>query len=693
MGRRAAHKPPATGKLRRDLLIAIGLTAMTWAVYWPACQFDFVDLDDNSYVFWNRDVKQGLSLESLRWALTARTVANWQPVMSFSLMLDATLFGDKAGGFHFTNVVLHTANTLLLFVLLKRMTGAVWNSAFVAALFAIHPLHVESVAWISERKDVLSTLFVLLAVLAYCRYARTGGWKPYTAALATFVLSLASKPMFVTLPFLLLLFDGWPLKRTRWISPDDAAGKVEPHPVEARGKKTVAAANDRQDAAMPTPVPIKRLLLEKVPFFLIAFVFCYVAYATQTSGNGVIPLDTISLPVRIANAVLVYALYILKAFWPTRLAVFYPHPGHSISPTAVTAAALFLIAVTSFVLVQWRRRPYLLVGWFWYLGTLIPVIGLVQIGLQQMADRYTYFPLIGFFIALTWFVSSLLPDRPRQQIWLWGVVLVPLVACLVLARQQLFTWQNSVTLFRHALAVTENDDHVAAADTGGALAPKDDFRMHFHHLLGLALDTRQRREEAIQEFQKSLAINPRFANAHADLGVSLYSLDRVKEAVSHFEEAIALDPDLAGTHVNLGVALFRLGQPQEGFAHLKQAVALDPSNVNAHINMGNALEFHRQYDEALDHFRQAAELDPANWLPHYMLGVRLHARGDLEMAEREYRLAIRLKPDVADAYSNLGTLLLQRRNRRDAIIFFRKALELNPQDSQARQQLERLGTQ
>ena len=433
----------------------------------------------------------------------------------------------------------------------------------------------------------------------------------------------------------------------------------------------MAAANDRQNAATHTPAPIKRLLLEKVPYILMTFVFCVVAYATQTSGGGVVSLDYTSFPIRIANAVLVYALYILKTFWPIGLAAFYPHPRNSISPTTVAAAALFLIAVTTFVLVQWRRRPYLLVGWFWYLGTLIPVIGLVQIGLQQMADRYTYFPLIGFFVALTWFVSSLLPKRPRQPIWLWGILLAPLVGCMVLARGQLYTWQNSLTLFNHALAVTDNNSFV-------------------HYLLGLALDIRQRPEDAVREYQKSLAIDPQFAKGHIDLGVALYSLDRVKEAVSHFEAALALNPGLADTHVNLGVALFRLGQPQEGFAHLKQAVALDPSNVNAHINMGNALELNRQYNEALDHFHQASKLDPENWLAHYKLAVRLHARDDLDMAEREYSLAIRLKPDLADAYSEMGMLLLKRDNRKDAVEYFRKAVQLNPQDQQARQQLDRL---
>ncbi len=679
MGRLTAHQSSEKSGLRRDLLICAALVVVTWGVYLPACQFEFVDFDDNAYVFKNYHVKQGLSLESLRWGLTSRSGANWHPLTWYSLMLDATLFGENAGGFHFTSILFHSVNTLLLYVLLKRMTGAAWNSAVVSALFAIHPLHVESVAWVSERKDVLSLFFGLLTMLAYCRYVREGSWKIYAAGLVSFFLSLASKQMFVTLPFLMLLLDYWPLKRTRWLMPDDMETRTEPQTNDAprqkhekRNKKKTETAADEPPAVTETaPLSPQRLLIEKVPYLLVTLIFSGVAYMTQSSGGTVATTVQISLPTRIANAVLVYGLYLWKTLWPVGLGAFYPHPQESISMGAVAVAALILIAMTVFVVLQWRRRPYLLVGWFWYLGTLVPVIGIVQIGMQQMADRYTYFPLIGFFVAVVWYASSLIIEHSRHRAWAWGGVLVLLISYMVLAREQVNTWHDSLTLFNRALAVTKDN-------------------AYGHYMLGLALKLRDRPQDAMSEYQKCLAIDPRFAKAHVDMGVALYGLGHVKEAVTHFETALELDPKASEAHVNMGVALFQVGLSQEGFRHLEHAVKLDPENVNAQINMGNALETRKQFDEALEHFRRAAELDPENWLAHFKVGERLLARGELDMAERELRTAVQFNSKVSDAYTYLGTVAVKRGNSNEAAQLFRRALELNPQDRQARQYLQQL---
>jgi len=695
MGRRERNDSPAAGHLRRNLLIPLGLILITWGVFWPARQFDFVDVDDNSYVFRNPRVLQGLTWEGVGWALTARTVGNWQPVMTLSLMLDASLFGESAAGFHFTNIVIHTANTLLLFWLLTRITGAAWSAAFVAALFAVHPLHVESVAWISERKDVLYTFFGLLALLAYCRFARTGGWKWYGWALAAFFLSLASKPMLVTLPFLLLLLDYWPLRRTHWLPVDNGAEgaasqpSTQPEPRQARskGKKGAEPAAARNTEA--APVPLGRLILEKIPFGIVTLIFCSVALATQESGGGFGPLERISFPLRLGNAVLSYGLYLWQTFWPVDLAIMYPHPEEALSWAGVAASAVFLAAVTAFVVVQRSRHPYLPVGWFWYLGTLVPVIGLVQIGRQQLADRYTYFPLIGFFIAATWFAVALASRKARTPVWLAGVAVVLVAACAVLARDQVATWRNSVTLLRHALAVI--DSHRPEPRSGGSrLSMVDEVRANYRYMLGWHLERSEGPQAAIPEYEQSLAIDPKLAAAHADLGAALHSLNRVNEALPHYETALTLKPEDADTHANLGIALCGLGRLKEGMQSLRRALELNPSLVNAHINLGNALAVGRDNDQALEHFRQAANLAPDNWLAHLKLGETLHAQGDLAGAERALRRAIELQPDLGPAYSSLGTVLAQQGNRSEAAKFLGRALQLNPRDAKARQQLDAL---
>lgn len=685
MGRRDRQKPPATGELRRDLLLIVGLTAIVWIVYWPAREFDFVRYDDHLYILENPYVLQGLTVENFQRAWTTPMVANWQPMMILSLMLDVSLFGVNAPGFHIVNIVFHTVNSVLLYLLLKRMTGATWESACVAALFAVHPLHVESVAWISERKDVLFTFFGLLSIFAYCRYVRSGGWVAYGSSLGLFFLSLASKPMLVTLPFLLLLLDFWPLTRTRW-NRNDSSDPPQAPPDDA-GKK--AAAGVKSKIAEPcAPATWLKLLLEKLPFLVVTMAFSAIAYATQRTGGGVISFERISLPVRIANAILAYGLYLWKTVWPADLSVMYPHPEESISLVAVGISFLLLAAATVLTLVTLRRRPYLLAGWLWYLGTLVPVIGLIQIGRQHMADRYMYFPQIGFFIAIVWLAASLLPNRAKPPAWVWGAVAVPIAACMIVSRFQVETWRNSLTLFTHAIDVI--DKNYKTTTIGPKLSTIDECRANFRYMIGWHLEREQHLDEAVREYEMALTIDPKLPGAHADLGALLHSQNRVQDAIAHYEAALAADPSLANTQANLGIALCSTGRLPEGIERLQKAVELDPQLVNAHINLGNALEIRGQNDAALEHYQKAVRIAPNHPMARLKLGERLLAEGRIDEADRELRAAIRLSPNLAPAYSLLGAISLRRGQQHQATEFFNRALQLDPRDVKSRQELQRM---
>jgi tetratricopeptide (TPR) repeat protein len=535
----------------RVLLICAILILSTVAAFWQVHKHQFVSLDDFEYVVENNHVINGLSRSGFVWAFTTNTMGNWHPLTWLSLMLDCQLPGPKARTCHIVNLLFHIANALLLFYLLNRMTDRPWRSAFVAAIFALHPLHVESVAWVSERKDVLSTFFWLLTMWAYFRYAMRPNFARFAPVLLFFGLGLMAKPMLVTLPFVLLLMDYWPLRR--WpLAPAHSA-----------------SPNDR---CIPTGNNTKlmlRLIAEKLPLFALVAISCVVAYLAQQSAGSIAPY---SLVVRLANAALAYAKYIWLMFWPANLAPIYPYPQGV--PIAVRIiAAVLLLVISSLVILL--RRPYLTVGCLWYFGTLVPVIGIVQIGAQAMADRYTYVPLIGLFIAVTWAAAELLETIPFRKIILSLIAVAVLIAAGIATHFQVRHWRNSLCLFEHTLAVTKNN----------WLA---------HNGMGSALVEEGKRDQAIEHFKETLRIFPLFPVAMGNLVITLDANGQSDQAISNGRKFSLLVPSDFRIHKALADALVRRTQKR----------ALDSFNASL------AVQDMRDLDEAVKHYEKALRIKP-----------------------------------------------------------------------------------
>jgi tetratricopeptide (TPR) repeat protein len=549
---------------RREISICALLALVTLAAFWPVFQNDFIKLDDRQYVIENPHVLGGLTWENAKWAFQSGYASNWHPLTWLSHMLDVQLFGVNPGWHHFVNLLLHIANTVLLFLILKRMTGAVWRCVFVAALFAVHPLHVESVAWVAERKDVLSTFFFMLTLLAYVQYAeqsKTQNSKSrlwYAFALVLFALGLMSKPMLVTLPFILLLLDFWPLQRLQ-------------------------------------PQTIIRLALEKVPFMCLAAISSVLTFLAQAKGHNVsvgLPLDS-----RLANAIASYLKYLGKTIWPVDLAVFYPHPDirYPLSnqwPTwQICAAALLLVLVSAFALLRCKRQPWFAVGWFWYLGALVPVIGIVQVGGQALADRYTYIPLIGVFICVVWAVSDFLAGTRFAKPVLATTGMLVIVACAATTHRQVEYWRNDFTLFEHTLAAT-SDNAVA----------------HYH--VGAELEDQGKYELALTHFRAALVCDPAYADAYCNMGYTLYAQGKADEAMKQYQTAIRLQPWHAQARTSLGAILWMRGQRDEALEQYTEALRLRPDLAQAHLNMGIALSTLGRQDEAFNEYAEAFRLAP-----------------------------------------------------------------------------------
>jgi tetratricopeptide (TPR) repeat protein len=610
-----------------ELSIGLALAALTLTVYSPCFRHPFVNFDDEEYVTRNPHVQAGLTAGGVRWAFTTLDCGNWHPLTWLSLQLDATLYGGlRAGGFHLTNVLLHAASTLLLFLVLGRMTGAVWRSAVVAGLFALHPLNVEPVAWVAERKGVLSTLFWMLALAAYLAYVRRPGVRRYLLIVLALVLGLMAKPMLVTLPFVLLLLDYWPLRRLQ---------------IESKS----AICN------------LKSAILEKLPLFILVLAWCVLAFLGQRRIDALPSLEAYPLDVRVWNALLAYVAYLGKMFWPARLAVHYPHPGAAVSVVAALAAGLLLAVITVLVLGLGRRRPYLAVGWLWYLGTLLPVIGLVQIGGHGMADRYTYVPLIGLFLLVTWGAADLMAARKLPRFYPAAAATLVLAACAVLTWIQLGYWKSDRDLWEHALAVTENNalahnnlgmvyfgqGRVGLAekefDRAVTLAPRVAL---FHHNRATLLRDRGRPDEALAECSQAVALSPRDALFHYTLGNLLRDLGREDEALAELQESVHLDPDSPQSHGNLANVLLDLGRREEAVAEYRRAIDLDPRYASPHVGLGNALAELGRREEALAEYHRAIDLGPKSPVAHLNLGMALQEEGRLEAAAVEYRKAVEL---------------------------------------------------
>ena len=616
-------------------LVSLFLLVITVAAYWPVHTYELVNYDDYMYITESPYVTAGLTLDGVAWALTTFDASNWHPLTWLSHMLDTELYGRNPGGRHLTSVVLHAINGLLLFFVLWKITGSLLPSASIAALFVIHPLHVESVAWVSERKDVLSTLFWLLTMWAYVGYSARPNLQRYLLVALALALGLLAKPMLVTLPFVFLLLDFWPLGRLR-----------------------LASFKDPSEYRM-----VWKLVWEKLPLFGLVAASTVMTYLAQQAGGTVRSLETFPFWVRAENALVTYVGYIGKMFWPSKLSVFYPHPGSTLPIWQVLGSALLLIAASALVIWARRRRPYLAVGWFWYLGTLVPVIGLLQLGGQAMADRYTYVPLIGLFIMIAWGIPDLVARWSYRRVGLTIAVCIVLLTLVVSTRAHVAHWQNSTTLFEHALRVT-TDNHLA------------------HNNLAVALTEQGRIEEAVAHYREALRIRPNFIKAHNNLGHMLTQQGELTEAIALLSRALEYRPGYANAHNNLGLALAQKGDLTGAIAHYTQSIRIRPDNKKAHNNLGLALARQGKLDEAIVHYREALRLKPDYANAHNSLGIALARQGKFGDAIFHLNEALRINPDDANAHNNMGLLLVREGKLAEAIDHYSQALRVSPDNEQ-----------
>jgi tetratricopeptide (TPR) repeat protein len=730
-----AAKPPRADlrpwqeKLRSPPLLCLLLALVTFAVYVPALRNDFVNYDDSDYVTANAHVQSGLKWENIHWAFTTGHASNWHPITWVSHMLDCQLFGQHAAMQHLVSVLFHIANTVLLLLLLHRITGAVWRSVIVAGLFALHPLHVESVAWASERKDVLSGFFGLLTLIAYTKYVssvecggerksetrnpkfetnpklevRKGGYGLHSAlfyclALLLFALGLMSKPMLVTLPFVFLLLDYWPLQRFFNLQ----------------------------------PATLVRVIIEKLPFLALSIASCVITFLVQRKGGAV--STTISFGARAANAAVSYVHYVLDMFWPNHLSVLYPHPG-TWPILQVVASALFVIVVTVAVVFSLRKHPYLPVGWFWFVGMLVPAIGFIQVGIQCRADRYTYLPLIGLFIMLAWGAAELLARfsasesdedlslssrergtlvemSARQQlsapslVFVIGLCLFSFAVCAVVTSRQISYWRNSETLFRRAVQVTQknylaynnlgfylsNRGEVAEAieNYRKSLEIKPDYEDALNNL-GYAYAGQKKYPEAIAEYEKALQIRSNHPEVHNNLGNALGDMGRVDEAIAHYMITLQQKPEHADAHNNLGVALAMKGRYEEAIEHFHAAMRYKPSDASAHSNLGNAYAIQGKFDLAIPEYEEAIRLNPKDSQALNNLANSLSGQGKLDEAILRYNAALSLKPKDPEIHYNLGMAFARQGKRQEALAHYAEAVHLKPDYAEAQNQLRALG--
>jgi len=660
-GIKAGRVPdPPKARDTRNLWICLLLLVAVFAVYGQVRHYDFVNFDDPDYVS-NSHVRSGIRWESLAWAFTSVDAANWFPLTRISHLLDFQLFGLNSGPQHLTSVFLHAFSTLLLFYLLQRMAGARWPSAFVAFVFALHPLHIESVAWIAERKDVLSTLFLFLAIWAYLNYVERPAVGRYLLIVALFCAGIMAKPMVVTLPFVLLLLDAWPLRRFS-----------------------------------------RKVILEKAPLFAISAAASVATYFVQRLAGSVASFDEVPFVFRAGNALVSYVTYLVQFLWPVNLAVFYPYPPET-PRWLPLSAALLLAGITAIAIRNYKRRPYLAVGWLWYLGTLVPVIGLIQAGVQSRADRYTYVPLIGISIMLAWGFADLSTRWPAGKAVVAGLGVLICSVWSYLTWTNLSNWRDSVSLFQHAIQVT-SDNYLA------------------YNNLGEALRQRGETTEALADFQEAVRIKPQDVEAQNNFGEVLLVQGRIDEASPHILAALRGEPGLPQAHVNwagvlnkrgehtqavaeyrtalrlesdnaqalcgLGVALMDLGQYRDAEPQLVKAISIKPDYADAHYNLGILFAALKRTDEAIAEFSVTVRLEPENPQAHFNLGTAFASQDKLGQAIPEFDTAVRLSPDYINARFNLGSALASLGRFDEAIQQFSEVLRLRPDFTEARKYLE-----
>ena len=634
----------ARPKNLRTIFVCLLLALGTLALFWPVIHCDFVNYDDPDYASQNPMIQQGLTGQSIAWAFQKSFASNWHPLTWMSHMIDWQIYGVKPGGHHLTNLIFHIATTLLLFFVLKKMTDAFWRSALVAALFAIHPLHVESVAWISERKDVLSGFFAVLTIWAYGRYVemrageqvrkRESGSSTnrslshfltfYFLALIFFALGLMSKPMLVTLPCVLLLLDFWPLKRMT----NDEWPKTNPKTKAPRAARSASRTSN-----------FTGLLVEKIPFFALTAVSCVVTYFAQ-HAEAMEHWDALPLGRRLANAVISYVRYVGKTLWPSDLSVFYSYPD-AWPEWQVIGAALLLMAVTVAIILSARARPWLAVGWFWFIGILVPVIGIVQVGIQSIADRYMYLPGIGLFLMLAWSLPEL--DRSRSRAKFFTIVsasFLVLAGCALTTLAQLRHWQNSATLFQHALNV----------DRSNVVA---------HVMFAQTLDKDNKPDEAIAHYREALQIKPGFPQMYYNIGNVLVEQKKYAEAETNYAKALEMKPDYPEVHYNFGIVSEMQGKFAQAVEHYATALQGIPDDATLRQYFGSALVRLGKFDQAIEQFDVSIKLKPDSPETHFYWGMALAAQKKKSEAAAHFNEALRLKPDYAEARKQLELLGLK----------------------------------
>ena len=594
---------------RPDYWIAFGLVLVSLVVYGPVADYPFINLDDSLYVFENPHIREGLSLKGIQWALTATYASNWHPLTWLSHMADITLFGMHPGRHHLTNLYLHVLNSLMLFLFLKRFLGGDWKSGMVAMLFALHPINVEPVVWVAQRKTLLCALFWILTVWSYSRYSENPGLRRYLAVLLCFVLGLLAKPAILSLPVILLFIDHWPLDRYS----------------TGRGLFSIGSKTS-----------VWGLIVEKIPLFLIAAVGSILTFWVQKSGGAVTALTVLPFDVRISNAVISYFSYLKKTLLPLQLAILYPYPQWI--PGRQIAGSALLLGLFSFLAVKAvRRYPYVMVCWLWYGVALIPMIGIVQVGVQAMADRYAYIPLIGIFILLVWFMADISSDWAHRKIKLASIAGIFIITLMGITRAQVRTWQSSISVFDHALSAT----------TGNYLA---------HNQKGMALAGLGRMDEALAHYAKAIEIEPKFESAHFNAGIAQFLKGRLDEAADSFSRALKINPQNPEIHNSLGAVRFRQGDLNRAIRHYQKALSLDPRFVDAHKNL--AIAFHEKgaFTEAAVHYRSALQIRPGDKHAHNDLGLVLIAQGRYRDAADHFSNALKIDGNFEEARHNLNLL-------------------------------------
>jgi len=618
---------------RLNLIRNVSLTFLIFilplTVYWQVKNFDFINYDDPTYVYKNAKIQQGLTVSNIKWSFTAIVSGNWHPITVLSHMADCQLYGLNPGNHHLTNVFLHLANTFLLFFILWKMTGREYESAFVAALFALHPLHVESVAWISERKDVLSTFFLLLTIWSYIKYIEEKTFYRYLIICLFFIMGLMAKPMLVTLPFVLLLLDLWPLERIDFRSSEKSL-------TLKRGTKT------------NSPFILNfyflfrdnfLLVYEKIPLFALTISSCVITFLSQQSAGAIKSFNHFPFQVRFFNAVVSYTKYITKMIWPSNMAIFYPYTEmFSVWQITISFILLFLISIIAVRLL--KGHPYFIVGWFWYLGTLIPVIGLIQVGGQALADRYTYIPFIGLSIIISWGGYELFKKWRLKNFGI-GLALLSITIFTVITWNQIRYWRNNTLLYNHTIEVTDNN-FIA------------------HHNLGNSLVNQDKIPEAIYNYKKTIQIKPDLAEAHNNLGAALEKILNLKEAIKYYSMALNIQPDYAEAHNNIGNLFRKTGQIEQAIRHLSRALILKPNYAEAHNNIGNVLELNGKTKQAIEHYQKALKIKPDFAVVHNNLGATLMRNKQTDDALYHYNKALQLNPNAPEIHKNFGDALLRK---------------------------------